>query len=134
MYGQGMSVAALEAVELRDRLHRGPLDAIRFFKRAHRIEDVAWKISTGGDLRFDAVEGKRTPDLKLMNRYLDRLTRAARTDPVLSAQFLRVAGFLERPETFFKPSIVRRVIRGGRAANRAGVAVQEAKSLTTAAR
>ena len=120
MYGQGMSVAALEAVALRDLLSRGPLNARAFFKRAHRIEDVAWKISTGGDLRFDEVEGKRTPDMKIMNGYLDRLTLAARTDPVLSAQFLRVAGFVERPETFFKPSIVRRVLRGSRAARRAG--------------
>ncbi|HEY2272304.1 MAG TPA: FAD-dependent monooxygenase [Jatrophihabitantaceae bacterium] len=113
MYGQGMTVAALEAVALRDMLVRGPLDARKFFGAAHRIEDVAWKISTGGDLRYDGVEGKRTPDMKLMNRYLDRLSRAARSDAVLARQFLRVAGFIDRPETFFRPSIVWRVIRGG---------------------
>ncbi|MFL6163313.1 MAG: FAD-dependent oxidoreductase [Jatrophihabitantaceae bacterium] len=113
MYGQGMTVAALQAVALRDHLGKGPLDARKFFARAHRIEDVAWKIATGGDLRFDAVEGKRTASGKLMNRYLDRLTLAARTDPVLSRQFLLVAGFVEGPESFFKPSIVRRVFAGG---------------------
>jgi 2-polyprenyl-6-methoxyphenol hydroxylase-like FAD-dependent oxidoreductase len=110
MYGQGMTVAALEAVALRDALARGPLDALKFFARAHRIEDVAWKISTGGDLRFDAVEGRRTAETKIMNRYLDRLTRAARTDPALTRQPLLVAGFIERPESFFKPSIVWRVL------------------------
>jgi 2-polyprenyl-6-methoxyphenol hydroxylase-like FAD-dependent oxidoreductase len=114
MYGQGMSVAALEAVELRTMLARGPLDARKFFAAAHRIEDVAWKISTGGDLRFDEVEGRRTPDMKVMNRYLDRLGRAAHSDPVLAAAFLRVAGFVERPESLFKPNIVSRVVRGGR--------------------
>lgn len=117
MYGQGMTVAALEAVALRDALARGPLDALKFFARAHRIEDVAWKISTGGDLRFDAVEGRRTAETKIMNRYLDRLTRAARTDPALTRQFLLVAGFIERPESFFKPSIVWRVLTA-RAARR----------------
>jgi 2-polyprenyl-6-methoxyphenol hydroxylase-like FAD-dependent oxidoreductase len=122
MYGQGMSVAALEAVALRDLLFRGPLDVRAFFKQAHRIEDVAWKISTGGDLRFPAVEGRRTPDMKLLNRYLDRLTLAARTDPVLAAQFLRVAGFVDRPESFFKPAIIRRVVRGSRAAKRTAAA------------
>jgi flavin-dependent dehydrogenase len=131
MYGQGMSVAALEAVALRDLLLRGPLDAHAFFKRAHRIEDVAWKISTGGDLRFPAVEGRRTPDMKLLNGYLDRLTLAARTDPVLAAQFLRVAGFVDRPESFFQPAIVRRVVRGSRAAKRTGAA-QPAPVLTAA--
>jgi 2-polyprenyl-6-methoxyphenol hydroxylase-like FAD-dependent oxidoreductase len=133
MYGQGMSVAALEAVELRDQLAGGSLDARKYFKKAHRIEDVAWKISIGGDLRYEGVEGKRTPDMKIMNGYLDRLTRAACTDPVLAAQFLRVAGFLEPPESFFKPSIVRRVIRGSRAAKRAAGA-QRTKALVTDAR
>lgn len=114
MYGQGMSVAALEAVALRAALQRGPLDARRFFKQAHRIEDVAWKVSTGGDLRYDEVEGKRGPDTALMNRYLDRLTLAARIDPVLGTQFNLVAGFVAPPQSFFAPSIVRRVIAGSR--------------------
>jgi hypothetical protein len=92
---------------------------------------VAWKISTGGDLRYDGVEGNRTPDMRLMNAYLDRLTVAARTDPVLAALFLRVAGFMERPESFFKPSVVRRVIRGSRAARRSG-AQSASAPLTTA--
>lgn len=118
MYGQGMSVAALEAVALRDNLARGPLDARAFLRRAHRIADVAWKIAAGGDLRFDAVEGERGLDQVLMNRYLDRLTTAARTDPALAAQFLRVAGFIDPPEALFKPSVVWRVLRGGRAAAR----------------
>lgn len=114
MYGQGMTVAALQAVALRDLLAGGPLNARKFFGRAHRIADVAWKIATGGDLRFDAVEGRRTTSGKIMNRYLDRLTLAARTDPVLSRQFLRVAGFIDGPESFFKPAIVRRVLAGSR--------------------
>lgn len=116
MYGQGMSVAALEAVALRDLLHRGPLDPRTYYKRAHRLEDVAWKISTGGDLRFAEVEGRRTPDMRVMNAYLDRLTRVARTDAVLAHAFLQVAGFIEPPESLFRPSVVWRVLRGRRTA------------------
>ena len=126
MYGQGMSVAALEAVQLQRMLERGRLDARKFFAAAHRIEDVAWKISTGGDLRYDAVVGKRTPDQKIMNRYLDRLGAAAHTDAALTRQFLLVAGFVQRPESFFKPSVVRRVLRGGRAARTAAHAAEPA--------
>ena len=118
MYGQGMTVAALQGVAVRDALARGPLDARKVFVRAHRIEDVAWKIATGGDLRFEEVEGKRSRETKLMNRYLGKLTMAARTDPVLARQFLLVAGFIVRPETLFKPSIVWRVLTGGRAQTR----------------
>jgi hypothetical protein len=98
-------------VALRTMLERGKLNPRKFFAAAHRIADVAWKISTGGDLRYEEVEGRRTPDLKIMNRYLDRLAAAANRDPVLSRQFVRVAGFVERPESFFKPAILRRVLR-----------------------
>ena len=132
MYGQGMTVAALEAVALRDMLAKGALDAKAFYNAAHRLEDVAWKISTGGDLRYDAVEGRRTPDMKVMNAYLDRLTLAARTDPVLAQKFLRVAGFIDRPESFFRPSIVWRVLRGSRAARKAAAAAAPAPTATTA--
>jgi 2-polyprenyl-6-methoxyphenol hydroxylase-like FAD-dependent oxidoreductase len=112
MYGQGMSVAALEGVALRDLLHRGPVDPKTYYKQAHRLEDVAWKISTGGDLRFDAVVGRRTADMRVMNAYLDRLARIARTDATLAQAFLRVAGFVDRPESLFRPSVVWRVLRG----------------------
>lgn len=111
MYGQGMTVAALEAVALRDMLAGGAVRPLKFLARAHRIADVAWKISTGGDLRYEQVQGRRSPDMKIMNRYLDRLTAGAQTDPVLARQFLRVAGFVERPESMFAPRIAWRVLR-----------------------
>lgn len=114
MYGQGMTVAALQAVALRDSLARGPVDARSYFARAHRTADVAWRIATGGDLRFEEVAGRRTVAVKVMNRYLDRLTRGAHHDPVLAARFLLVAGFMAGPESFFAPSVLARVLRNGR--------------------
>jgi len=110
MYGQGMTVAALEAVALREQLDAGPLRARTFFRAAHRIEDVAWKISASGDLRFPSVQGRRTPDMTVMNRFFDRVLLAARTDPEVARRFLRVSGFVERPETLFKPAVLRRVL------------------------
>jgi 2-polyprenyl-6-methoxyphenol hydroxylase-like FAD-dependent oxidoreductase len=130
MYGQGMSVAALEAVALRDLLAEGPVDPRQYYRSAHRLEDVAWKISTGGDLRFPEVEGRRTPDMRVMNAYLDRLTRVARTDPRLAQQFLRVAGFIDRPESLFRPKVLWRVLRRAR---RSGSGVRETASTTASA-
>ena len=111
MYGQGMTVAALEAVALREQLDAGPLRPRAFFRAAHRIEDVAWKISASGDLRFPSVQGRRTPDMTVMNRFFDRVLLAARTDPDIARRFLRVSGFVERPETLFRPAVLRRVLR-----------------------
>jgi 2-polyprenyl-6-methoxyphenol hydroxylase-like FAD-dependent oxidoreductase len=116
MYGQGMSVAAIEAVALRDMLERGSIDARAFFRRAHAIEDVAWKLSTSGDLRYPGVVGKRTPDMTVMNRYLDRITARAGNDPVLAGTVLLVAGFIRPPQSFFAPSILWRALRPRRAA------------------
>jgi 2-polyprenyl-6-methoxyphenol hydroxylase-like FAD-dependent oxidoreductase len=129
MYGQGMTVAALQAVALRDQLGRGPLRPRRFFRAAHKIEDVAWRISTGGDLRFPTVQGRRTLDMKLMNRYLDRLLSAARSDPLLAQQFLRVSAFIDPPQSLFKASVIRRVLTAGpptgRSKDRPSLAVRE---------
>jgi 2-polyprenyl-6-methoxyphenol hydroxylase-like FAD-dependent oxidoreductase len=121
-YGQGMSVASMEAVALREHLQRGALDPKRYYRAVHKVEDVAWKISTGGDLKYEGVEGNRTPDVKIMNNYLDKFARAAENDPVLGTQFTKVAGFMAPPQSLFKPNIVWRVIRGNRRAKAAATA------------
>lgn len=114
MYGQGMTVAALQAVELRDQLNKGALDPKTFYRAAHRLEDVAWRISASSDLRFPEVKGHRTTGMRIMNAYLDRLTRTARQDPALAAQFLRVSGFVDPPASLFSPRIVARVAHRAR--------------------
>jgi 2-polyprenyl-6-methoxyphenol hydroxylase-like FAD-dependent oxidoreductase len=55
IYGQGMSVAALEALMLRRHLEQGtePQPA-RWFRDLARVVDVAWNMSAGGDLVFPA--------------------------------------------------------------------------------
>jgi len=126
MYGQGMTVAALEAEALREQLAAGPLRANRFFRTAHRIEDVAWKISASGDLRFPSVQGRRTPDMNVMNRYFDRVLLAARTDPEVARRFLRVSAFVEPPQTLFAPSVLRRVLRRGRRGSAVELVVAQA--------
>ena len=62
IYGQGMSVAATEALALDESLASG-LDGLaqRFYSRASKIVDIPWTIATGEDLRFPQVEGKRPP-------------------------------------------------------------------------
>src|SRR5581483_1345200 len=60
IYGQGMSVAALEAMELDRALAAGRADlARRFFAGASKIVDIPWSIAVGGDLRIPEVKGPR---------------------------------------------------------------------------
>ena len=57
-YGQGMTVAAAQAVALRDCLERGGRDlARRFFSAARVPIDHAWQLSVGADLALPEVEG-----------------------------------------------------------------------------
>jgi 2-polyprenyl-6-methoxyphenol hydroxylase-like FAD-dependent oxidoreductase len=121
VYGQGMSVAALEAVALRDALERGTDEvARRFLRSAARIVDTPWDIAVGADLRFPGVPGRRTARVRLVNGYIERLHVAAEHDPEVGRAFLRVVNLLDPPERLFAPSTLRRVLRGGR---RAAVAV-----------
>ncbi|MFD9128889.1 NAD(P)/FAD-dependent oxidoreductase [Kitasatospora sp. NPDC059571] len=112
-YGQGMTVAACEAAALRRCLAERSDDtlAARFFRRAATITDVAWDMSVGGDLRFPFVRGRRTPRVRLLNRYVARIHRAAQSDPEVGRTFLAVANLQEPPQRLMAPAVLSRVLR-----------------------
>jgi 2-polyprenyl-6-methoxyphenol hydroxylase-like FAD-dependent oxidoreductase len=115
IYGQGMSVAALEALALRRHLARGVApQPRRVFRDLARVVDVPWDIAVGGDLVFPGVQGRRTLKVRLVNAYLARLHAAAAHDARLAGAFLRVAGLVAPPESLLRPSIVLGVLRNGR--------------------
>ena len=113
VYGQGMSVAAKEAVLLGELLGEGAGDdlPLRFTRRAARLVDVPWDIAVGNDLRFAAVEGPRTARTRLVNRYMGRLLAAAAHDPEVALAFFRVGNLLAPPQTLLHPRVARRVLR-----------------------
>jgi 2-polyprenyl-6-methoxyphenol hydroxylase-like FAD-dependent oxidoreductase len=119
IYGQGMTVAALEARAL-DRLLAGSetLDGLppRYFRRAAKVVDTPWQIAVGADFRFPQTTGEKPPGTALVNRYLTRVHRATHHDEVVSRTFLRVANLLEPPSSLFHPRLVWRVLRNGNAA------------------
>ena len=119
IYGQGMTVAALEALLLRRLLGDTPTGAgdnddlaRRFFRGAARVIDGPWSIAVGTDLRFAEVIGRRSPKVRFVNAYVHRLHVAAVADPVLGAAFLRVLNLVDAPTRLLAPGIVLRVLRG----------------------
>lgn len=112
IYGQGMTVAAIDAIALRDCLTRGANDLPRRFQRsAARGIQVAWRTAVGSDLALPEVDGRRTIATKLSNAYLDRVLRAAETDPWVCQKFQRITGMLEPPTALFSPTMLRKVIK-----------------------
>ncbi len=113
VYGQGMSVAALEAVELQLALRQG-LQGLwwRFFHRAAKTVDIPWQIVATGDLRNPEVQGKRTRSMAFINWYMSRLHIAARHDQAVALAFNRVASLEAPPASLMRPDVALRVLRG----------------------
>ena len=138
IYGQGMSVAALEALQLHHTLADGGQEnlAPRFFDSIGEIIDIPWFLAVCSDFTFPQTEGDKpqrvpvpwflasiksfldttsdgaeTHDLDVINWYLGELIQTAHTDPIVSDAFSRVAR-LEKPnEALFAPEIAQRVLQ-----------------------
>jgi len=118
VYGQGMSVAAAAAETLATTIDElgGDLGRLPnvFFPRLAKVVDVPWMIAAGADYGWPAVEGVRPTGTSVMNRYLDRIHRAARVDKNVAHAFYRVATLTAPPTTLFAPRVVwGAVVRGG---------------------
>lgn len=136
VFGQGMTVAALEA-EMLERCLRnfgiattsaeraitnaaqtsaagGPHAGLsqQFFQAVAPLVDVPWSLASGADFRFPEVAGRRPRGAALINRYMDRLVEAALSDNQLSLAFLEVVHLMRPPGILFSPRIVARVLFG----------------------
>ena len=109
IYGQGMTVAALQAVALRECLGSDRL-AHRFYRAAARIVTPAWQLNAGGDLALPEVKGHRPLTVRLVNRYVARVQRVAERDPAVAAAFMNVAGLVAPPSALLSPRILVKVI------------------------
>jgi 2-polyprenyl-6-methoxyphenol hydroxylase-like FAD-dependent oxidoreductase len=112
IYGQGMTVAALEAEALGECLGNGHNQlAKQFFAKASKIIDVSWAAAVGTDLGFSEVEGPRTPLVRFLNWYLGQVHRAAHNDAQVSIAFLKVINMIAPPPTILHPRIIGRVLK-----------------------
>jgi hypothetical protein len=113
IYGQGMTVAAQEALTLHQCLLAGSNHiARRFFRAAAKIVDIPWDIAVGNDLRHPQVKGARPPMLRFINWYIGKLHLAATSDSALATTFLKVVNLMIPPPSLLSPAIAWRVWRG----------------------
>jgi 2-polyprenyl-6-methoxyphenol hydroxylase-like FAD-dependent oxidoreductase len=113
IYGQGMSVAALDALSLHHALRAGGAAGLadRYFDRMASVVDAVWRLAVSADFEFPRTTGPKPRGTDLLNRYRSRLVRAAHSDDRVSDAFARVF-LLERKSTsLLHPSILLRVLR-----------------------
>lgn len=112
IYAQGMTVAALEASVLRGHLSDGKRPSSHDVLRdvARTVKDP-WEMSTGGDLAFPGVEGKRDAKTRLGNAYVPLVHAAAQHDTTVGNAFVRVSGLMDPPSALMRPGIALRVLR-----------------------
>jgi 2-polyprenyl-6-methoxyphenol hydroxylase-like FAD-dependent oxidoreductase len=118
VYGQGMSVAAKEAVVLDTYLREQRRDdltgfAPRFQKRIAGEVAPVWAIATSEDVKVPGVEGgqPRRSD-RLIQAYMERVVALTTEDAFARNIFTQVTN-LERPATLlFHPRLVAKVILG----------------------
>lgn len=110
IYGQGMTVAALDADVLRRCLSRGGTDLPRrYFRASAKPIGVAWKMAAGSDLTFPEVTGRRSRSMRVTSRLVDWMLTACESDPVVGGRFFRVNGLVDTPMRLLRPGFVYRV-------------------------
>jgi 2-polyprenyl-6-methoxyphenol hydroxylase-like FAD-dependent oxidoreductase len=115
VYGQGMSVAAIEAKTLDTCLREqqswtGNTHATSFpqrFQKAIAKEiKTPWMLSTGEDLRYPETEGHRSLATRLFNWYIRRVIGLTASHPLVAAAFFQVWHLLKPLVSLFEPRIV----------------------------
>ncbi len=114
VYGQGMTVAALEASMLRASLEQqrsSPVENMagfshHFQKALARIIEVPWLMAASEDLRYPATEGKRPFGVRVLQAYTQRVCRLTAADPFVTQSFYEVLNMLKPPGALFHPRIL----------------------------
>jgi 2-polyprenyl-6-methoxyphenol hydroxylase-like FAD-dependent oxidoreductase len=119
VYGQGMTVAALEA-ELLGRIlteakaNQG-LDAgfsRRWYQCISKIIDLAWQGVLIEDFRLPELADRRPASLRPLQWYMQRVHHATHRSAAVTDQFYRVISFLDPPAALFSPRIMANVLLG----------------------
>ncbi|MEU6558496.1 FAD-dependent oxidoreductase [Nocardia nova] len=113
VYGQGMTVAAIQARVLQRCLTAGDRDLARRFYAAVTPEiDTAWQLTVIADSAMPHVGPHPDPLIRAAVAALDPVLAAAQRDPVVAATLYRVMGLTRRPVALIRPDIVARITIG----------------------
>lgn len=109
IYGQGITVAACEAVRLRRAIGRGlgPGDEQRLLRGFCKVAALPWAIATSEDLRYPTCTGKESQGQALLHRWTRELGRlSAHGDVLAQSSIARVYHLMAPPWLLFRPGLL----------------------------
>ena len=116
VYGQGMSVAALEACLLQRLLDRpgedsDPIAALApaFFAEVQTLIETPWSVAIF-DFAFPDTRGQRPADFETTLKFGIALTRLAAEDPAVHKLTIEVQHLLKPRSVYRDPTLVQRVL------------------------
>jgi len=131
VYGQGMSVAALEVQELQKWLEnerksgRGVArrgSGRKLQRRLAKAIAIPWLLATVEDLRYPNVPGRRRFGLSILQWYVGHVLELSSTNPEVLRRFMLVMNLLRGPGVLLVPYVMMMVlwhsIRGRPSASR----------------
>lgn len=125
VYGQGMSVAAMEGAVLaswlaspdvqRARRSGSPPDTGRLVRSFAVAARLPWFLATSEDARLPGVTGAPTPGLRegIGRRYMDAVLANAVSDPLTLRRFLEVTNLVRPPIALLDPLVLSRIVTRG---------------------
>jgi 2-polyprenyl-6-methoxyphenol hydroxylase-like FAD-dependent oxidoreductase len=115
IYGQGMTVAALQALALRDCLADPDSDVSKRFFRAttKRIAPV-WRMNRLTDFALSQGNSWRAIPQRLVRWRFEMLQAATANDPVVAETMLRVLHLVDPPTRLLHPGLTMRMIAANR--------------------
>jgi 2-polyprenyl-6-methoxyphenol hydroxylase-like FAD-dependent oxidoreductase len=118
IYGQGMSVAAMSAVALAERVRRsrGNLDGVArsTLREIGRITDAIWLLATSADLEWPGTQGGtigNSPTDRFGRWYIREMLNAMEFDRTVRLEFLAVNQLIKPGKSLFAPGVFLRVMR-----------------------
>ncbi|MFZ7942871.1 FAD-dependent oxidoreductase [Neobacillus sp. 19] len=116
VFGQGMSISALEAVALKNELqkavHINGLTQISLVthRRFSKIIDVPWLIALTEDFRFSHTIGKKPFGLPFLMWYVKKVILACETNEAIYGKLINVLQLKAHPFTLFSPAALINVL------------------------
>ncbi|OMC32626.1 FAD-dependent oxidoreductase [Mycobacterium colombiense] len=112
-YGQGMTIAALEALTLRDCLRAGDAHlAQRFFRATAQYIGETWAANQARDRATSGAYRPRGIRQRLRGWMSRAALNAATRDIVLTERFFRVSNFIDPPSRLQDPALLPRIVWG----------------------